>query len=196
MLHAIVRRLDGLLIPIRLGSITPCLARRVPPARGIMRAEIAGDTPATNPQHRGHDTGKSGHSSASGKRPSRTDRMRDAPLNLQQPLPMDNQPTTSAPASEGRSLQPLVRRLAYRRHTDPRVLKMFGPNELQIGWEFEDSKGNKLFVKWGSNNAEKLDALIADVHARFGPVEVVNLDEPNLPREPRGSTTSTPSSND
>ena len=56
---------------------------------------------------------------------------------------------------------------------------MFGPNELQIGWEFEDSTGKKLFVKWGSNKVEKLDALIADARAKFGPLEVVNLDEPN-----------------
>ncbi len=69
-----------------------------------------------------------------------------------------------------------VQRFAYRPHPNPKIKKML-PDELQVGWEFEErATGEKRFVHWGSTkNRETLSRLIEDVKEKQGITEVVAL---------------------
>ena len=88
---------------------------------------------------------------------------------------MSTQIKTSARVGCGR----LVRRFAFRKHTNPRVAKIL-PDEIEVGWHFTDETGATHFVEWGcTRNRESLQRLIADVMNKHGKMEVVDLDAPN-----------------
>lgn len=73
----------------------------------------------------------------------------------------------------------IVRRFGYRLHPHPIIRKSL-PEEIQVGWQFQDAAGATTFVSWGcTRNKSTLKMLIEDVQRQHGPVEVVDLDAPN-----------------
>jgi hypothetical protein len=69
----------------------------------------------------------------------------------------------------------LVKKFAYTPHRNERVRRWF-PDEIEVGWQFTDDEGKSTFVKWGSTkNRDTLKPLIAEVLAKHGQMEVVEL---------------------
>ena len=92
---------------------------------------------------------------------------------------LDQESADKCQGAKGGRLNPLVRRFGYQRHPHPIIRKSL-PEEIQVGWQFEDASGARRFVAWGcTRNRESLKGLIEDVQLKHGPIEIIDLDVPN-----------------
>lgn len=51
------------------------------------------------------------------------------------------------------------------------------PKDVRVGWRITCQDGSRYDMFWGSARPERVDALIAEVQAKQGPVEIVDLRE-------------------